>query len=236
MRLARRYARRMPDKPSEKLPATAPAAAHAPARTITVPGEGRVRVRPDLAELRVGISLTEKTVQGARTAGAVALQGVLSRLRTLGIKDPDIQTSILSMTPTYDYSSDRNPPRLVGYALTNTVSVTVRDLDRVADVIDGALTSGATTLDSLSFRVEDPGPAERQARELAVADARSRAETLAAAAGVRVATVAAISEGGAQAPFEAYPMMRSMAKDAATPVEAGMTEIAVSVTVAFTIR
>ena len=85
-----------------------------------MPGEGRVSVRPDLADLRVGIALTEKTVQAARTAGAVALQSILSRLRTLGVKDRDIQTSVVSMTPAYDYS-DRNPPRLIGYALTNTV-------------------------------------------------------------------------------------------------------------------
>ena len=223
----------MPTRPST------PSASARPAlpRTITGPGEGRVRVQPDLADLRVGISLTEKTVQAARTAGAVALQGVLSRLRTLGIKEPDIQTSILSMTPAYDYSGDRNP-RLVGYALANSVSVTIRDLDRVADVIDGALTSGATTLDSLSFRVAEPGPIEREARELAVADARARAETLARAAGVSIAGVAAIAEGGASTPFaESFGSMRALAaKDASTPVEAGMQEISVAVTVTFTIR
>ena len=219
-------------------PASPAAPSTTPARTITVPGEGRISVRPDLADLRVGISLTEPTVQAARTAGAVALQGVLSRLRTLGIKDRDIQTSILSMTPAYDYS-DRNPPRLVGYSLTHTVAVTIRELDRVADAIDGALTSGATTLDSVAFRVAEPGPLERQARELAVADARARAETLAAAAGVSITGVAAISEGGASTPFlESFGGMRAMAsaKDASTPVEAGMHEISVAVTVTFTIR
>jgi uncharacterized protein len=206
-------------------------------RTITVPGEGRVSVRADLAELRVGIALTEETVQGARTAGAVALQGVLSRLRTLGIKSADIQTSIISMTPAYDYSNNRNPARLVGYALTNTVSVTIRDLERVGDVIDGALTSGATTLDNVTFRVANPMPAQRQARELAVADARARAETLASAAGVQLGGVASITEGGAQTPFEPYAAVRSMAaRDESTPVEAGTNEISVGVTVTFTIR
>ena len=102
------------------MPEKSPAApSSSSSRTITVPGEGRVSIRADLAELRVGIALTEETVQGARTAGAVALQGVLSRLRTLGIKGTDIQTSIISMTPAYDYSNNRNPPRLIGYALTS---------------------------------------------------------------------------------------------------------------------
>jgi uncharacterized protein YggE len=206
-------------------------------RTITVPGQGRVSVRPDLAELRVGISLTEETVPAARTAGAVALRAVLSRLRSLGIRDQDIQTSIVSMTPAYDYSSDRNGPRLIGYALTNSVSVTVRDLDRVGDVIDGALTSGATTLDNVAFRVADPSPAQREARERAVADARARAETLAASAGVRLGGVVAIVEGGAEPPFQPYPAMRAMAaRDESTPIEAGTNEISVAVTVTFSIR
>lgn len=225
----------MPDKSPARIPS--PAASSSSPRTITVPGEGRVGVRADLAELRVGIALTEETVQGARTAGAVALQGVLSRLRTLGIKSADIQTSIISMTPAYDYSSNRNPPRLVGYALTNTVSVTIRDLERVGDVIDGALTSGATTLDNVTFRVANPKPAQRQARELAVADARARAETLAAAAGVQIGAVVSISEGGAATPFAPYAAVRSMAaQDESTPVEAGTNEISVAVTVTFTIR
>jgi uncharacterized protein YggE len=224
----------MPEKSTAQLSSRRTQAS--PARTITVPGEGRVSVRADVADLRVGIALTEPTVQAARTAGAVALNGVLSRLGTLGIKDREIRTSILSLTPAYDYSNDRHPPRLVGYALTNTVSVTVRDLERVADVVDGALTSGATTLDGIAFRVADPAPAQRRARELAVADARTRAETIAAAAGVEIESVAAISEG-AQAPFEPYPAMRALAaSDVATPIEAGMNEVAVSVTVTFTIR
>ena len=223
--------------PAKSTPRGSSVRSGSPSRTITVPGEGRVSVRADLAELRVGISLTEPTVQAARTAGAVALQGVLTRLRTLGIKDRDIQTSVVSMTPAYDYSKDRQPPKLVGYSLTNTVSVTIRDLDRAGDVIDGALTSGATTLDGVGFRVADPAPAQRRARELAVADARARAETLAAAAGVEIGGVAAISEGGAQTPFDSYPQMRAMAaKDVSTPVEAGMNEISVSVTATFTIR
>ena len=116
--------------------------------------------------------------------------------------------------------------------------MTIRDLERVGDVIDGALTSGATTLDSIGFRVADPAPHQRRARELAVSDARSRAATLAATAGVEVGDVLAISEGGATPPFESFPAMRqmAMAKDVSTPVEAGMTEISIDVAVTFAIR
>ena len=83
-----------------------------------------------------------------------------------------------------EYRPDREP-RVTGYQLTNSVNVTVRDIDATGSVVDGALAAGATSLDGLGFRVEDPSVAEAEARAAAVADARSRAEALAAAAGVR---------------------------------------------------
>jgi uncharacterized protein YggE len=207
------------------------------ARTITVTGTGRVSVRPDIADLRLGVSLTETTVEAARSAAARALGDVLARLRALGIEDRDLQTSIVAVNPQYDYSREGKPPRLAGYTITNLVAVTVRNIDRVGEAIDAALTGGATSVDRLTFRVADPSAAEAEARAAAVADARTRAETFAAAAGVSIAGVAAIFEPGAPLP---YPMPfaemgKLAARDAGTPVEAGENEIAASVTIAYRI-
>src|SRR6185436_17047904 len=101
-----------------------------------------------------------------------------------------------------------------------------RDLDALAAVIDGALGAGATSLDGLAFRLDDPTEAERTARTSAVAVARARAEVLAAAAGVSIAGVADIVEGGTP-PISPMPKAARMspAADSATPVEAGTTEI-----------
>ncbi len=114
--------------------------------------------------------------------------------------------------------------------------VTVRDLAVLGAVIDGALTAGATSLDGLAFRVEDPREPERAARVAAVAEARQRADVLAEAAGVTIAAVGDIVEGGVPPTWPQPKAARAMmATDMATPVEAGTTEIAVTVTVTFRI-
>ncbi|HXG25247.1 MAG TPA: SIMPL domain-containing protein [Candidatus Binatia bacterium] len=218
----------MPD--STGLPANLP--------TITVTGFGRVSVRPDTADLRLGVSLMESTVEAARAAAARTLAEVLARLRALGIEDRDLQTSIVAVNPQYDYSRDGQPPRLAGYSITNLVAVVIRNIDQVGEAIDAALTAGATSVDRLSFRVADPSAAEAEARAAAIADARVRAEAYAKAAGVSIAGVAAILEAGAPIPFPMpfQEMKLAAARDAATPVEAGENEIRATVTVAFRIE
>ena len=141
--------------------------------TIVVGGTGRVSVQPDVADLRLGIAISRATVKDARAAAAAAMAAVLAAIEGAGVARADIRTTLLSVAPRYDYRDEG--PRLVGYDLANVVEVTVRDLDRLAGVIDGALEAGATSLDGLDFRLEDPREAERTARTSAVARrARSR--------------------------------------------------------------
>lgn len=206
--------------------------------TITVTGTGRSRVAPDVADLRLGVSLTARTVAEARAANAAAMQAVLASLRAAGVADRDIRTENLNLNPVYDYSRSEQPPPLVGYSHANTVVVTVRDLASIAAAIDGALAAGATSLDGLTFRVDDPTEAERAARAAAVEDARAKAETLAAAAGVGITGVQEIAEVAGHGPPLpiAFRKAELAAQDAVTPVEAGQSEIAVSVSVTFRIR
>jgi uncharacterized protein YggE len=208
-----------------------------PPRTISVSGTGRVGVTPDLADLRLGVTITAKTVEAARSANGKAMTGVIAALKALGIVERDIQTTNLSLSPAYDYSTNANPPRLTGYTLTNTVAATIRDIAKVGAAIDGALEAGATSLDSVFFRVDDPAAAEQEARVRAVADARAKADTLAAAAGVSIVGVAAIAESGAPVPYPAFSgeMAKVAFADASTPVETGTNEISISVAVTYLI-
>jgi uncharacterized protein YggE len=204
-------------------------------RTVTVTGTGRAGVRPDLADLRLGVTITAATVEAARSASAKAIAAVLERLRALGVADRDLQTSMVSVNPQYDYSREGAPPRLAGYQVSNLVAATVRDIERVGDAIDAALTAGATNVDRMAFRVADPSAAEREAREAAVADARLKAESYAKAAGVTIGAVAAILESGAPIPYPLPGMERLAfaAKDASTPIEAGENEVVATVTIAY---
>ena len=206
-----------------------------PPGTIVVSGTGRVAVEPDVADLRLGVAMARPTVDAARADAATAMSAILASIKGAGVTATDIRTTLVSVQPRYDYR-DGKAPLLTGYELANTVEVTIRDLGTLGGVIDGSLTAGATSMDGLSFRLEDPIDAERAARLAAMAQARARADTLAEAAGVVIAGVGEVIEGGSGGgPW--YPQTKAarlmLASDMATPVEGGTTEISVSVTVTY---
>lgn len=204
---------------------------------ILVTGTGRVPVGPDLADLRLGVSTTRPTVEAARAASAATMTAILAALDGAGVARRDVQTSLLSVQPQYDYRDGR-AATLTGYQLADLVAVTVRDVGRVADVIDGALRAGATSLDGLSFRVADASAPEREARLAAMSAARQRADDLARAAGLTIAGVEDIVEDGAGRPPMPFAKAERMAlaADVATPVEAGSLEVVVRVSVTYRTR
>lgn len=206
--------------------------------SIVVSGTGRVAVEPDVADLRLGVSVSRPTVEVARAEAARAMDAILAAVDGADIPRRDVRTSLLSVQPRYDYRDGR-APALTGYELANVVEVTVRDLAKLGEVVDRTLEAGATSMDSLSFRVADPAPAERQARVLAMDAARARADVLAEAAGLAIVGVSDIVEGGSARPPIPFPKAERMtlaAADVATPVEAGSLEVAVTVTVTYRAR
>jgi uncharacterized protein YggE len=204
--------------------------------TISVSGTGKVVLSPDIADIRLGVSATARTVKAARESAAASMTAVISSLKKLGIADADIQTTILSLQPTYDYSANTTPPRLTGYVLANAIAVTVRNIDSVGDAIDGALAAGATSIDGVTFRVADQASAEKQARAAAMTEAAAKARTLADAAGVSIKGVASIGETVAPIPYPVYyGAAAGAAKDTQTPVQPGTNEISVTVAVSYLI-
>jgi uncharacterized protein YggE len=203
---------------------------------ISVPGHGAVRVAPDIADVRLGVVTIRPTAGEARSAAAGTMDAVLAALRSAGIAARDLRTTLLSLDAVRDYSDGSQ--RITGYQLSNTVEATVRAIDTTGAVVDSALGAGATSLDGLTFRLDDPTEALAEARRLAVVDARRRAETLAAEAGVALGNVVGIVEGGEFAPGPPRPVAMFRAKaeaDASTPVEAGTSELTVELAVEFAI-
>lgn len=207
-----------------------------PEHTLSVTGTGTVSIAPDVADIRLGVVISRPTVTAARADAATAMTAVIAALRSAGIAAADIQTSTLSLQPQYDYSNGGSAPRLIGYQFSNQVSATVRNLDSLGGAIDGAIAAGATTLDSVTFRVDDPTAAQAQARTAAVADARAKANALAAAAGVTITGVSSIAETGASVPppiFYAGAAAPDAAKSVPTPVQPGTNDISVTVAVVY---
>ncbi|MBW2542354.1 MAG: SIMPL domain-containing protein, partial [Deltaproteobacteria bacterium] len=132
-------------------------------------------------------------------------------------------------------------PEIVGYAVSNRVSVKVRDLDTVSDVLDDAAEAGgdAARVSGISFAVDEPEQYESEARKAAVEDARKRAEELAALAGVKLGEVRSIAESGVSVPFAERGYRGVMLESAAaprTPISPGETEISLSVSVVYEIE
>ncbi len=211
---------------------------------LTVSGSGEARVAPDLATVRLGVIAQAPTARAAqdqvnRTAGAV-----LDAIRKLGLKDQDVQTSGLSLSPLYSQgrpgtAEENQAPKITGYQANNSVTVRIEDLAKVGPVIDAGLGAGANTLDGVDFGLRNDEAARAQALADAAVKARSKAQTLAGALGVKLGQILEIAEGGISVSPPPYPRFsRAMAElsvAADTPVSAGQVGVQASVTVRYRI-
>lgn len=205
-----------------------------PEHTVTVTGAGRVTVVPDLATIRLGVAIERPTATEARSAAATAMTAVVDAVRGLGVDERDIATAQVSLGPVYDWT-DENRPRIRGWELTIVVVVKVRDLERLATVVDRGIAAGATTVDGIQFEVADRTPAERDARSAAIADAKAKAEVLATGLGLRIAGVASVSESVSTPVW--YRDAQGFGPDTGggdeTPILPGSTEVVITVSVVF---
>ena len=209
---------------------------------IWVTGAGRVSVTPDIATLRVGVEASDETVSTAMSDAAESMQAVVDSLTAAGIDEDDIQTLNFRVSPHNEWNETLRRSEMVGFTVTNTVRATVRDLDTIADVIDGAVSAGGDNarVDGLSFGVDDTAQAEREARQLAMTAALEQATQLASSADVELGEPFHISESGAAPIAQDMPeMMRStalMADGAAsTPILAGEQDVVIYVRVGYEI-
>jgi uncharacterized protein YggE len=203
-------------------------------RFIEVTGEGSVSAAPDFARLTLGVTTSDKDARQATAANARLASALVALIKAEGVAPGDIQTSDLSISPLFTQPppSDRSAPSISGYTVSNSVSVTVRDMSRLGALLDKAVSAGANTVYGIAYGQNDPGALLDKARPLAVADAKRKAEIYARAAGVEVGRLMRLTEeGGARpAPFAA----RAYAQGAAsTPIEAGEDKLTVVVTAQF---
>lgn len=172
-----------------------------PLPTISVTGTGQAFGAPDIAFVNLGADRVEPTVGAAVEGANQVLNAIVSALSGLGIAPEDIQTTGYNLFPEdrYDPTTGQSTGR--NYRAILNITVTVRDISQVSAVLTSALEAGATTINGLNFSIEDVAALEQQARAQAIADARERAEQLAAAFGVTLGAPVTISEGFVNAPI-----------------------------------
>lgn len=193
--------------------------------TVVVSGEGVVTAVPDQAWVRIGAESRAKASKEAQARNAEAMTAVQQQKMTaLGIPKDAVRTLAIDLQMEYDYANGRQTPR--GYVARNTIEVRVDDFAKLGDVLDAAVGSGATTLHGLRFDVKRREALEREALQLAVANAMGRADALAAGARRSIDRVIRIEESSVSRGGEAPVMaLRMKADDAGTPVAAGELEI-----------
>ena len=205
---------------------------------ISVSGRGIAVAAPDIASLSLGVSTLRDSARQARDDAASLVTDLIASLEDNGIAEQDYHTSLFSIAPEIDYRPSGQQV-IRGYRVTSTLAVTVRDLDSVGKVIDDAVEAVGDPIrvQGVTFSIEDPTALQSEARALAMADAKTKAEELAALAEVDLGKPIAISESSAGGVppvfFEAADLL---AQSAETPISPGQLEITVSVQVTYTIQ
>ena len=194
-------------------------------------GEGVVKASPDRAFVTLAVEVRAKQPRDAQRQNAELMTGVQQKLTAAGIPADAVRTVGIDLSPEFDYVSGKQ--QLRGFLARNTIEVRVEPLDRLGEVIDVSVATGATNVAGVRFDVKRRAELEREALKLAVEQARARAEAAAAGAGRQVGRVLRIDDGGAPPVPGPRPMaMARMAEaaDMATPVAPGEIEIRARVT------
>ena len=207
-------------------------------RTVRVNGQGEVRAEPDFVTIRTGVEVHAASVAEARAGAAEAADAVIAALLASGVEEQDIQTVRFSIDGVYEYRE--NTRVLVGYAVSNAVSVTLRDIARAGELIDAVAAAGgdAVRFEGIFFGHEDATALVQAAREIAVADARAKAEELAEHTGVTLGEPVSIVEASHFAP-RVVTLERAVldepAADLATSIAPGTSAVSVIVEVTWAI-
>ena len=215
------------------LAAPAAMAQTVPPAMISVTGEATVSVPPDQAQIDAGVATEAKTAREASDANNAAMGKVLLALKGAGIEEKDFQTSRLSLQP-QSAPNRTGPNAIVGYRASNRVTIRLRDVTKVANVIDTLVGAGANEIGGINFMVSQASKLLDEAREQAVADARRKAEIYAKAAGVTLGAPLGISEEGSPGPVPFRKMAAGMAVSA--PVAQGEETLQVTVSVSWAIK
>lgn len=217
--------------PAQQQPVTVPQP-----RTISVVGSGQVSIAPNVAYVYIGVQSMAANVGDALTENNQKTETVGQALKELGIDEKDIQTSSFTIYPQPQYGP-QGEIISNSYNVNNTVYVTVRSLDKLGQLLDVVVRSGANSINGITFDVVDKSEATTQARQLAIQSARSQAEEMAQAAGVSLGEIQTLSVNTSNQPVPMYEGKGGYAMDAAqVPVSAGQLVIRVDVNVAYLIK
>jgi uncharacterized protein YggE len=220
-------------------PTTINQAAQPPLRSVSVSGAGTAYLVPDIAYIYVGVHTEKPSAAEAVDENNAQTQKMIDALREFGIDAKDIRTTSFSIWPQDKYDPMTGTPTgQKVYVVDNTVYVTIRDLDKLGELLDTVIAAGANTVNSIQFDVANKDEALKQARADAVKDAKEKAQELADAAGVKLGDVQTIGffDSVSYPVFDGKGGGGGVAAEAAVPIQPGQLTFTVTVNVTYEIK
>jgi uncharacterized protein YggE len=210
----------------------------APLRTLSVAGSGQAYLAPDIAYIYIGVHTEKLTAAESVSENTAQTETVIKAITDFGIDAKDIRTTNFSIWPMDKYDPvSGTPTGEKTYAVDNTVYVTVRELDKLGDLLDTVVQAGANTVNSVQFDVADKAEALKQARADAVKDAEAQAKSLAEAAGLSLGEIQTISFVDNQPIFDGKGGGGAFAADAASvPIQPGQLTFTVNVNISYALK
>lgn len=199
--------------------------------TLRVEGRGSVTAQPDRAEVYLGVTTENTSLTTAQAENAAAITAVINALTRLGIPAQDIATQSYTISPQYDYVDNKQVFR--NYRVQHTLKVTIRDTNRVGQIIDAAVASGANFVNDINFTISDPSLYYQQALTLAIDDAVAKALAIGTRLKINVAPIPIRIIETTYGPAPIQPLALKAAAPS-TPIQVGQLEITAQVEVTFT--
>ena len=208
------------------------------APTIEVEGTGRVAAPPDVADVQVGVVTQGATAREALAANNASMTALFEVLRRGGVADRDIQTVLLDVSPRYAETPTPTPPgwepKIIGYEVTNSVQVTVRDVPNLGVLLDAAVQAGANQIQGISLQISEPEKLLDEARKRAMDDARRKADLYATAAGMAAGSPVSIQEEAGPSPQPVPVALQSVSGE--VPIARGEQELVAKVHVVYELQ
>jgi uncharacterized protein YggE len=209
---------------------------------IWVNGQGKITVTPDLATIILGVSSQTARVADAQANAATAMDNIMKALAGKGVAKKDIQTNYFNIQQVTRWDDKSQTQIVIGYMVSNSVTAKLRDMEKVGEVIDAVAAAGGdlTRINGINFSVEKPEKFYQQVRELALQDAKAKADQIASVTGVNLGKPTYVVENSASPVYypQAYNKMDSVAAPGVptTAISAGEMDITLNVQVTYSIQ
>jgi len=213
--------------------------------TISVSASGEIYVKPDLAKVTFTVTNEAKTVTEAMEENTKRMNDVIKYVKEEGVREEDLKTTSFNIYPRYEYIRDWEieiypPPTgkrvLVGYQITQSLQVKIRDMTKIGSIIQAATESGANEMSNLVFVVDKQDEIKKQARTQAITEAKEKADELASQLGVELVRIINFQESGTFPRFYEYDKAFGLGGEEAPQIETGQNLISVTVTITYEIN